>query len=59
MYATVYFVGFTKPCYSFECTTCTPKIFETITVHTKDGVFEGVVVDITTTPEYPISVYKI
>lgn len=62
-YVTLYFDDFSvywEECfYSFECVNRIPEFFERITVPTRDGNFEGVVVDITANAEYPIAKYKI
>ena len=62
-YAVLYFKNFSysweKSFYAFECVNRIPKVFDTITVPTRDGTFEGVVVDITTEAKYPVGVYKI
>ena len=62
-YATIYFANFSpywKECfYTFECVTRIPEFFERITVPTRDGNFEGIVVDITAKAEYPIAKHKI
>lgn len=62
-YAVVYFPGFSpyweKNHYCFECISRTPEFFESVVVPTREGNYEGYVVDITTEPIYPIGTYKI
>ena len=61
-YVVVYFPNFSpyweKCNYCFECVNSTPQVFDTVSIPTGEGSFEGVVVDITTNPKYPIGVYK-
>lgn len=64
-YAIIYFPDF-SPCwekshYAFKCVTRIPEFFETIIVPTRDGNFEGIVVDIVKVeePKYSIATYKI
>ncbi|MBP5423852.1 MAG: hypothetical protein J6Y78_15555 [Paludibacteraceae bacterium] len=62
-YAVVYFPDFSpyweKNHYCFECISRTPKVFETLTIPTREGSLEGVVVDIISEAKYPVAVYKI
>ena len=61
-YAIVFFEHFSylweKCFYAFECVTRTPETFTEVEIPTREGVFKGVVVAITDTPEYPVGVYK-
>jgi len=62
-YAVLWFKDFSyrlEECfYSFECVNRIPEFFETITVPTREGSFEGVVVNIVSEAKYPVAVYKI
>ena len=63
IYAILWFKNFSpyyeKCYYAFECVTHIPETFTEVDVPTRDGIFKGIVVDITTEPKYQIGVYKI
>lgn len=61
-YVVVYFPNFSpywEEChYCFECINNIPQVFDTVSIPTREGLFKGIVVDVTTNPKYHIGVYK-